>query len=116
MWIPTSPTSKAWLTWRPRDTNLHYAELYRGLWEFLRMPPRREDEARAREYLRVLMEYPNSHLQQHRIQWVSAWLAALPAEERRRQRLGETQYALLTWVCYETPVVVWRGGRKARAG
>ena len=115
MWFPTPTTSKAWVTWRPRQQNLHYAELYRGLWEFLRMPPRRENEARATEYLQILMQYPDSHLQRDRIQWVSAWLAALPGEERMRGRLGEERYALLTWTCYESPPVVW-GVERMRAG
>ena len=111
MWIPTSPTSKAWITWRPpNQTHLHYDELYRSVWEFLRMPPRRENEARAREYLGILREYPGSHLQQDRIRWVEAWLRGLDMEERRRRRLGEEKYALLTWVCYEPPPAVARGG------
>jgi hypothetical protein len=119
MWFPTSPTSKAWVTWRPRNARLHYAELYRGLWDFLRMPPRRERAERAERYLKVLLENPGSHLQQDRIRWVHAWLEALPNEDARRRRLGEARYALLTWVCYEPPPVVvgWRVVRgKMRAG
>lgn len=117
MWIPTSATSKAWVTWRPPDQRLHYAELYAGVWEFLRMPPRRESEARAREYLGILQEYPNySRLQRDRIRWVEAWLQeGMEMEERRRRRLGEEKHALLTWVCYEPPPVVW-GVERLRAG
>ncbi len=115
MWFPTSATSKAWVTWRPPNQSLHYNELYRGLWEFLRMPPKRDLEPRAREYLEMLRMYPNSHLQRDRIRWVSAWLEGLGREDRRRRRLGETQYALLTWVCYEPPPVVW-GRERGRAG
>ena len=114
MWFHTSPTSKAWVTWRPANTRLHYAELYGGLWEFLRMPPRREKEARAKTYLQALQEFPGPPLQRDRIQWVQAWLAALPGEERRRRVLGEEKYALVCWVCYEPPGIVW-GGR-LRAG
>ena len=79
------------------------------------MPPRRESEARAREYLGVLLQYPEySHLQPDRIRWVRAWLEALPAEEGRRQAIGETRYALLTWVHYQPPVV--GRGVQMRAG
>ena len=115
MWIQTSRSSKAWVTWVPPNARLHYAELYQGLWEFLRMPPRRESEARAREYLKVLLKYPEySHLQPDRIRWVRSWLEALPAEEERRKAIGETRYALLTWVCYQPPVV--GRGVRMRAG
>ena len=116
MWIRTSRTSKAWVTWRPTHARLHYAELYRGLWEFLRMPPRRENVERAREYLGILKEYSYSHLQQDRILWVGAWLEALPAEEGRRKAMGEERYALLAWVCYEPPPAVWSSGGRMRAG
>ena len=116
MWFQTSPTTKAWVTWRPNNTHLHYADLYRGLWEFVRMPPRREKEARARAYLQTLQEYPGGpQLQRDRIKWVEAWLAALPGEEEmRRVVLGEERYALLSWVCYEPPVIGCSG--KLRAG
>ena len=114
MWINTSPTSKAWVTWRPANTQLHYAALYCALWEFLRMPPQKEKEARATTYLQTLQEYPGPQLQRDRIQWVEAWLAALPGEERRRKVLGEEKYALLCWVCYEPPEISWNG--ESRAG
>ena len=78
------------------------------------MPPRREKEARARTYLQTLQEYPGPPLQRDRIKWVEAWLAALPGEESYRVGLGEERYALLSWVCYEPPVIGWSG--KLRAG
>ena len=55
MWVDTTFPSKAWVSWRPPQTRLHYGELYRSVWEYLRRPPRREFEARAREYLRILL-------------------------------------------------------------
>ena len=79
------------------------------------MPPRQEEEKRARMYLNVLMEFPHSHLQHDRIRWVSAWLAALPAEDARRRAMGEERYNLLVWTCYESPSVVVVAG-KLRAG
>lgn len=78
------------------------------------MPPRRECEKRAREYLLCLQAYPYSHLQRDRIRWVEAWLEALPREEMLRRRLGEDKYTLLTWVCYEPPPAVWPRGEAAR--
>ena len=88
MWVNTSATTKAWVTWRPRERSLHYIDLYRGLWEFVRMPPRREVETRAREYLTALLLCPYGQLQHDRIRWVT-WLDALPAEEERRLAMGE---------------------------
>ena len=118
MWFPTSATTKAWVTWRPLQTDLHYAELYRGLWEFVRMPPRRETAERGREYLATLYEWPHGRLQRDRIRWVTAWLNALPAEEQRREAMGEAAFQLLVAVCHEPPVEEWRrrGVGKLRAG
>ena len=118
MWFRTSTTTQAWVTWRPADRSLHYPELYKGVWEFVRMPPRRETEARGREYLDILKQYPNAPLQRDRIRWVTAWLNALPGEEARRVAMGEKRYWLLTTVCYESPVETWRweGVGQLRAG
>ena len=115
MWIDTSSTTKAWVTWRPPHAYLHRAELYRGLWEYLRMPPSRADEAEARDYLRQLLEYPYAPLQQDRIQWVRAWLGELPVEEKREKVVGKSTYSLLSVVCYQPPPMVLGVG-KLRAG
>jgi hypothetical protein len=118
MWLETSETTVAWVSWRPPQTTLHYAELYRGIWEFLRMPPRRELEPRAKEYLRKLHEWPYGLLQRDRVAWVEAWLAALPMEERRKEVLGGTTYRMLEVVCYEPPPMrgSWREVGRLRAG
>lgn len=116
MWINTSSTTRAWVTWRPREGSLHYLDLYRGLWEFVRMPPRREVEARAREYLTTLLMWPHGQLQHDRIRWVSAWLDALPGEDERRLAMGEEHYRMLSLVCYESPTGMRDGCGKLRAG
>ncbi len=104
MWLETSATSIAWVSWRPPQTRLHYTKLYRGLWEFLRMPPKRALEPRAKEYLCSLRKWASfDSLQQDRIAWVEAWLAALPMEERRKDLLGDTTYRMLEIVVYEPP-------------
>ena len=114
MWIPTSLHSVAWVSWRPPQTGLHYADLYRGIWEFLRRPPTRELEPRAREYLRALREWPYGSLQQDRILWVQMWLRALPCQERLQTAMGDGAYAMLTAVYYEEPPV--GVGQRLRAG
>ena len=117
MWLPTSTTTRAWVTWRPPQASLHYGELYRGLWEFVRKPPRREAEPRGREYLATLCEWPHGRLQCDRIRWVREWLDALPAEEERREIMGEGLFQLMVAVCHEPPVEQWRvGSWKLRAG
>ena len=117
MWVPTSATTKAWITWRPLRVDLRYTELYRGLWEFVRMPPRRETAERGRAYLATLYEWPHGRLQRDRIRWVTAWLNALPAEEERRELMGEAAFQLLVVVCHEPPVEQWRKGvGRLRAG
>jgi hypothetical protein len=111
MWIQTSTTTLAWVSWRPSQIHLHYNELYRGVWEFLREPPRRDFEARAREYLLKLKR--NTALDRDRVEWVKEWIAQLPVEESRRRVMGEETYALLRVVCYDSP---GRSGGKLRAG
>jgi hypothetical protein len=115
MWIVTAFPSKAWVSWRPPQTKLHYVELYRAIWEYLRMPPARELEARARDYLRVLLDWPHTELQRDRILWVRAWIDGIPMEEERRKRVGDATYRLLTVVCYQPPGM-GAGLAKLRAG
>ena len=114
MWVDTSFPSKAWVSWRPPQTRLHYGELYRSVWEYLRRPPRREFEARAREYLRILLQWTHTDLQRDRILWVRAWIDGIPMEERREKVIGEGPYKLLTVVCYEPHLGF--GVTKFRAG
>ena len=112
MWIHTSATTMAWVSWRPPQTHLHYNELYRGVWEYLREPPRRDFEAKARKYLLQLRR--TTSLERDRIEWVNEWINQLPVEESRRRFMGEETYALLRVVCYESPKS--GSGGKLRAG
>ena len=65
--------------WRPPQTSLHYPELYRGVYEFLREPPDRRHVSRAVRYIWALKKcyHPANTLQRDRILWTRAWLDAL---------------------------------------
>ena len=65
--------------WRPPHMFLHYQELYRSIYDFLREPPQYRHFSRAVRYLRALKAcyHPTNTLQWHRILWARAWLDAL---------------------------------------
>jgi hypothetical protein len=65
--------------WRPPQGYLHYQALYRGLHEFLRLPPVYTKLPNAVRYLRKLRAcyHPSNTLQKHRILWTQAWIEAL---------------------------------------
>lgn len=63
--------------WRPsRHPELHYQALYRGVYEFLRVPPTVEYAPRASRYLDTLHKsrHGNNLLQLDRIRWTEAWI------------------------------------------
>ena len=68
------------VTWRPPQTYLHYDQLYRGIYEYLRAPPDHQHRAVALHYLHELRasRSNDNYLQDHRIRWVEEWLKALP--------------------------------------
>ena len=82
------------VNWKPASKHLHYQELYRGVYEFLREPPTRRHFARAVRYIRALKKcyHPGNVLQYHRIQWTQAWLDALddPADSGDDTDVGES--------------------------
>jgi hypothetical protein len=84
MWIPAEPRWPVVLTptWLPPSRHLHYPELYRRIYEWLRAPPCLEYKAQAQEYLSDLMRcyHPLNMVQWHRIQWTVEWLRALALE------------------------------------
>ncbi len=69
------------VTWRPPHhlRFLHYQDLYRGIYEYLRAQPSRTYQSRAIKYLHDLQAcfHSGNVLQGHRILWVQAWLDAL---------------------------------------
>jgi hypothetical protein len=69
--------------WHPPQRFLHYQELYRGIYEYLREPPQRRHVSRAVRYLRALKAcyHPTNTLQGHRILWTQAWLDAVDDPE-----------------------------------
>jgi hypothetical protein len=71
------------VNWRPPQRFLHYAELYRGIYEFLREPPDQRHVSRVVRYLRALKAcyHSSNTLQWHRILWTQAWLDALEDPE-----------------------------------
>jgi hypothetical protein len=72
------------VTWRPPQTFLHYNELYRGIYEYLRAPPSNDKRGVAIQYLndiRANNTFPSNpwnFIQHHRIIWIEEWLNALP--------------------------------------
>jgi hypothetical protein len=92
MWVRVQSTivsvRQAWVVWRPPQAYLHYPELYGGIYEYLRLPPSHVHMEGAQAYLTALVRNtiadnnsPTARLQQHRIQWVRAWLQALWLED-----------------------------------
>ena len=84
---------RAWVEWTPPQTHLHYAQLYTGICEYLRLPP---STARARDAERYLADLlacevpphaPVYTLQMHRIEWTRAWLQALWQDDGRRMKI-----------------------------
>lgn len=70
------------VSWRPAEVGLHYHGLYRGIYEWLRAPPRAEFRGRAEEYLVALGDGQfGGQLQRDRIRWTRAWLRELDGEE-----------------------------------
>lgn len=72
------------VTWRPPQTVLHYSELYRGIYEYLRAPPSNDKREAALQYLSDIRANstspvnPYNCIQHHRILWIEEWLKALP--------------------------------------
>ncbi len=86
MWMRMPITVQ--VTWRPPQTYLHYNELYRGIYEYLRSPPSNRYKAAALRYLDDITRnnaYPLSanrhYIQNHRILWIREWLSMLPDDE-----------------------------------
>ncbi len=77
-WMDLPPLA---ITWQPPQPYLHYQELYRGIYEYLRAPPDNLYHSRALVYLQDLRRnyFPENGmvLQLHRIRWTEAWLEAL---------------------------------------
>jgi hypothetical protein len=76
------------VTWRPPQPYLHYNELYRGIYEYLRSPPSNRYKTAALRYLddiirnNTLPFSANRHyIQNHRILWIREWLRMLPDDE-----------------------------------
>jgi hypothetical protein len=67
------------VTWRPPQQYLHYQDLYRGIWDYLRDAPTYENRNHAVLYLHELVDgfTSNNILQHHRILWTKEWLKAL---------------------------------------
>jgi hypothetical protein len=65
--------------WRPPARRLHYQALYRGIHDYLLVPPSHAFHSPALLYLQSLQAsyHPSNLLQHHRIHWVQAWLSAL---------------------------------------
>jgi len=84
--------------WRPPQTDLHYPELYVGIYDYLRRPPDRRMVSRAVRYLRALKKcyHPINTLQRDRIRWTQAWLDALedPENSEAETVLGVDDYHL----------------------
>lgn len=73
------------VTWRPPQRHLHYNELYRGIYEYLRAPPHNDRREAALRYLndiRANNVFPYNastcYMQNDRIQWIQEWIKALP--------------------------------------
>ena len=84
-----------WVTWRPPDPDLHYTDLYTGIYEYLREAPVSGREPEAREYLTSLRNNtaapyhsPHARLQRDRIAWVRAWLREVQAGDVKMQNIG----------------------------
>lgn len=85
------------VTWRPAETYLHYQELYRGIYEYLRAPPDNAYHSSALLYLQYLRQsyHPGNGmcLQLHRIRWVEAWLMDLDEPDSDTDTVvGETTH------------------------
>lgn len=81
-WVSCGNGTMAFVSWSPRDPLLHYPQLFRGIYEYLRQPPELQYLDRARQYLAELLEYPNAPMQRDRIAWVRDWIAHVPPDER----------------------------------
>jgi hypothetical protein len=65
--------------WKPQARYMHYQELYRGVYEYLREPPSHAHHSDALLYLQRLQacHHHSNALHTHRIRWAQAWLDAL---------------------------------------
>lgn len=85
--IPLQPSSLASESdpkplWKPlaqAQGHLHYQELYRGIYGYLKLPPNVARRGEALAYLEELKRCYHYHnvLQRDRIQWTEAWLLAI---------------------------------------
>ena len=69
----------AHVSWWPKDTRLHYAKLCCGIYEYLRAPPCLKHLAAAMQYLEILNQNPEAHMQRDRIRWTTEWIQATKA-------------------------------------
>lgn len=83
--LPQTHVEVSWrprVSWRPQAAGLHYQALYRGVYEWLRAPPRAELRGRAEEYLVALGDGTyGGQLQRDRIRWTQEWLRELEDEQ-----------------------------------
>ena len=74
-WISCGNGTVAYVSWYPKDPLLHYPQLFRGIYEFVRQPPDIEYLDRAEQYLSLLLLCPDAPMQRDRIAWVRDWIA-----------------------------------------